>query len=92
MPTGAPPIPLIRGISQPVWFADTPLARGRRETPSLAPSARLHVETSLTRDSRTLPLTMIGEMTMNIHELGSVLEQTKLTGPNPGDNNLGEPV
>lgn len=31
-------------------------------------------------------------MTMNIHELGSVLEQTKLTGPNPGDNNLGEPV
>jgi hypothetical protein len=29
---------------------------------------------------------------MNIYELGSVLEQTKVTGPRPGDNNLGEPA
>lgn len=37
----------------------------------------------------SFPHTMIGDITMNIYELGSVLQDTKFQGTYPGDSNLG---
>jgi len=35
---------------------------------------------------------MIGDITMNLHALGSVLQETKFGGSKPGDSNLGVPA